>query len=211
MIVAIDGPAAAGKGTLTRLLADYFDLAWLDTGVLYRAVALRLIRRGENPHDVNIAVKAAKSLEASDLRDQELRSEAVGQTASQIAAIVEVRAELIQFQRNFAKKPPGNKKGAVLDGRDIGTVVCPDADFKIFITAAQETRAHRRYLELKRNGEAISEQAVLAATRERDTRDTQRSTSPLKLAEDAYLLDTTNLSIDAAFTALKAYISEPSN
>ena len=211
MIVAIDGPAAAGKGTLTRLLADYFDLAWLDTGVLYRAVALRLIRRGENPHDVNIAVKAAKSLEASDLRDQELRSEAVGQTASQIAAIVEVRAELIQFQRNFAKKPPGNKKGAVLDGRDIGTVVCPDADFKIFITAAQETRAHRRYLELKRNGEAISEQAVLAATRERDTRDTQRSTSPLKLAEDAYLLDTTNLSIDAAFAALKTYISGSSD
>lgn len=207
MIIAIDGPAAAGKGTLSRLLAGHYDLACLDTGALYRAVALRLKRSGGNPDDVAAAAEAAASLSAEDLRDPLLRSEEIGQLASHVAAMPDVRAALVDFQREFARHPPGGAKGAVLDGRDIGTVICPDADYKVYVTATPEARAHRRYLELREKGEDVDEQDVLTATRERDARDSGRGTSPLKPADDAYLLDTTNLSIDAAFAALKAHIS----
>ena len=207
MIIAVDGPAAAGKGTLSRLLAEHYTLARLETGSLYRAVALKMLRSGDDPEDPESAAKSAKLLKPTELHDPELRREDVGEAASKVAAIPTVRAALIEFQRDFASNPPGRTQGAVLDGRDIGTVVCPDADYKIFVTATPEARANRRFLELRQKGEAVDEQMVLAATRERDARDTERATSPLKPAADAYLLDTTNLSIDAAFAALKTYIS----
>ena len=211
MIIALDGPAAAGKGTLSRLLAEHYALAWLETGSLYRAVALRMLRNEANPKDSECARKTAEQLRPMDLQDPELRNEAVGVAASHVAAIPAVRAALIEFQRNFAVNPPGGSKGAVLDGRDIGTVVCPDADYKIYVTATSEARAHRRFLELCEKGETVDEEQVLTATRERDARDSGRATSPLKPAVDAYLLDTTNLSIDAAFAALKIYISGSSD
>ena len=207
MIIAVDGPAAAGKGTLSRLLAEHYTLARLETGSLYRAVALKMLRSGDDPEDPESAAKSAKLLKPTELHYPELRREDVGEAASKVAAIPTVRAALIEFQRDFASNPPGRTQGAVLDGRDIGTVVCPDADYKIFVTATPEARANRRFLELRQKGEAVDEQMVLAATRERDARDTERATSPLKPAADAYLLDTTNLSIDAAFAALKTYIS----
>lgn len=211
MIIAIDGPAAAGKGTLSCLVAKHYRLAWLETGSLYRAVALRMLRNGIFSINPEAASEAAQLLSADELNDPELKTERVGQTASQVAAIPEVRKALVDFQRSFALKPPGSAQGAVLDGRDIGTVVCPDADFKVYITATLEARAHRRFLELCRKGDKISEQEVLELTRERDARDTNRGISPLKPADDSYLLDTTNLSIDAAFTALKTYISGSSD
>ncbi len=211
MIIAIDGPAASGKGTLSRLVAEHFRLAWLDTGSLYRAVGLKMLRNGDDPADREAAEKAAKSLNPNELTNSELKTEVVGLAASKVAAIPEVRQALVGFQRSFAQTPPGGAQGAVLDGRDIGTVVCPDADFKVYVTASPEARAHRRFLELRDKGDTVTEQEVLAMTRERDARDTNRGASPLKTAEDAYLLDTTNLSIDAAFAALKVYISGSSN
>ena len=211
MIIAIDGPAAAGKGTLSRLLEEHYALAWLETGSLYRAVALKMLRNGEDPDDPESATNAVKLLKPSELHDPALRREDVGEAASKVAAIPSVRAALIGFQRDFAGNPPENAQGAVLDGRDIGTVVCPDADYKIYVTATPEARAHRRFLELREKGEVVDEQTVLAATRERDARDIERATSPLKPAADAYLLDTTNLSIDAAFAALKTHISGSSD
>lgn len=211
MIIAVDGPAAAGKGTLSRLLAEHYALAWLETGSLYRAVALKMLRSGDDPQDAVAAAKAVKLLKPTELHDPELRREDVGEAASIVAAIPSVRAALTGFQRDFASDPPGDARGAVLDGRDIGTVVCPDADYKFYVTATPEARAHRRFLELREKDEALDEQKVLAATRERDARDTERATSPLKPAADAYLLDTTNLSIDAAFAALKVYISGSSD
>tara|TARA_A100001037_G_scaffold136106_1_gene123299 strand:- start:671 stop:1306 length:636 start_codon:yes stop_codon:yes gene_type:complete len=211
MIIAIDGPAASGKGTLSRLVAEHFRLAWLDTGSLYRAVGLKMLRNGDDPADREAAEKAAKSLNPNELTNSELKTEVVGLAASKVAAIPEVRQALVGFQRSFAQTPPGGAQGAVLDGRDIGTVVCPDADFKVYVTASPEARAHRRFLELRDKGDTVTEQEVLAMTRERDARDTNRGESPLKTAEDAYLLDTTNLSIDAAFAALKVYISGSSN
>jgi cytidylate kinase len=211
MIIAIDGPAASGKGTLSRLVSEHFRLAWLDTGSLYRAVGLKMLRNGDDPADREAAEKAAKSLNPNELTNSELKTEVVGLAASKVAAIPEVRQALVGFQRSFAQTPPGGAQGAVLDGRDIGTVVCPDADFKVYVTASPEARAHRRFLELRDKGDTVTEQEVLAMTRERDARDTNRGESPLKTAEDAYLLDTTNLSIDAAFAALKVYISGSSN
>ena len=211
MIIAIDGPAAAGKGTLSYLVARHYGLAWLETGLLYRAVALKMLRNGVAPVDWKATSEAAQLINANELDDPELKTESVGQAASQVAEIPEVREALVCFQRSFALSPPGGAQGAVLDGRDIGTVVCPNADFKLYITATPEARAHRRFLELSEKGDEISEQEVLALTRERDARDTNRGISPLKPADGAYLLDTTNLSIDAAFAALKTYISGSSD
>lgn len=199
VVIAIDGPAAAGKGTLARRLAAHFGYAYLDTGQIYRAVALHLLQARGDPADPEAGLAAAQSLDPRTLTDPELRSVAVGAAASQVAVIPAVRAALLAFQRDFAARPPGNAPGAVLDGRDIGTVICPDADAKLFVTAMPEARAHRRYLELRAQGETISEAEVLTELLARDARDGARTVAPLRAAHDAYLLDTTNLAIDDAF------------
>ena len=197
MIIAIDGPAASGKGTLGRRLATHYGLRHLDTGLIYRAVAKKLLDGGHALQNVERAVSAAKTLEPATFQEEELKRHAVGEAASVVSALPQVRAVLLAFQREFGRMPPG----AVLDGRDIGTVVFPDADAKIFVTASPEARAHRRAAELERAGEAMAYSDVLADIRGRDERDTNRAAAPLKAASDAHLLDTTHLDIDAAFRA----------
>lgn len=209
MIIAIDGPAAAGKGTLARRIAEHFGYAHLDTGSLYRAVALALLRAGVDPSDEAAAAAAAAAIALSDLSDPGLRSEEAGQVASHVAALPAVRAALLAFQRNFAANPPGGVDGAVVDGRDIGSVVLPGADFKLFVTASEKERARRRWAELNEAGVAPHLDALLASMQERDRRDAVRPISPLVPAPGAYLLDTTDLDIDAAFADAKAYISAP--
>ena len=197
MIIAIDGPAASGKGTLGKRLAGHYGLRHLDTGLIYRAVAQAVLDAGEPLGDAACAGRAARSLDPSQFDEKALKSHKVGEAASVVSAIPEVRAALLDFQRDFGRTPPG----AVLDGRDIGTVICPDADVKLFVTASAEERARRRFCELKRAGISVSEAEVLADIKRRDERDKGRAAAPLKRAEDAVLLDTTNLDIDAAFKA----------
>jgi len=197
MIIAIDGPAASGKGTLARKIAAHFNLGYLDTGSLYRAVARDIRRLGGSLEDVATATRVARSLDASTLSDPSLRDPGVGDAASIVAKIPEVRQALLDFQRDFALQEPG----AVLDGRDIGTVVLPDADVKIFVVADTEVRARRRFNELAAHGEDVTYERVLDVIRRRDERDTSRSTSPMLPAADALLLDTTHLDIQAAFDA----------
>jgi cytidylate kinase len=206
MIIAVDGPAASGKGTIARRLASHYGLAYLDTGSLYRRVGMGMVLRGEDPADEKLAEQAALGLSGTELSDEQIRSEQAGAAASIVAADQAVRAALRAYQQDFASNPPGDVKGAVIDGRDIGTVICPNADAKLFITAGLETRAERRYLELlKREGAADYPQieADLAA---RDERDANRSASPLIQAEDACLLDTTKLDIEAAVAEAKALV-----
>ncbi len=202
MIIAIDGPAAAGKGTLARRLAEHYGLRYLDTGALYRAVGLAVVRGGGDPGDARMAEAAARRLDTALLDDPELRAAGTGVAASKVAAIPGVRAALLDFQRTFAAQPPG----AVLDGRDIGTVVCPDADVKLFVTASPEVRARRRWLELKEAGEEVPFGEILAQVRERDERDMNRAEAPLRPAPDAHLLDTSELDIEAAFRAARRII-----
>ena len=197
MIIAIDGPAASGKGTLGKRLAAHYGLRHLDTGLIYRAVAKSLLDAGRRPDDVAAAVTAAKALDPSRFDEVALKGQAVGEAASVVSAIPELRAELVAFQRDFAAKPPG----AVLDGRDIGTVICPDADVKIFVSASPEMRARRRALEYAALGKPADEAAVLADIRTRDERDQNRAAAPLRQAPDAHLLDTTHLDIDAVIRA----------
>ncbi len=197
MIIAIDGPAASGKGTLGLRIAEHFGFAHLDTGLLYRAVARDVLARGAAIDDEQVAIDCARSLDPASLSDPALRQTGVGEAASIVARVEEVRAALLQFQREFARRKPG----AVLDGRDIGTVVCPDADVKIFVTAEPEVRAERRYLERKAAGDEITYREVLDLIRQRDARDAGRSSAPMRPASDAILLDTTNLGIEAAFDA----------
>jgi len=197
MIIAIDGPAASGKGTLGKRVAAYYGLAHLDTGTLYRAVARDTLAQGGDPADRAAAAAAARALDPASFSDPHLRAQELGESASVVARHPEVREVLLAYQRAFARRP----EGAVLDGRDIGTVICPDADVKLFVTAASEERARRRFLELKQNGSPIAEAEVLADSRRRDERDRNRAAAPLRMAEDAVLLDTTNLDIDAAFRA----------
>ena len=208
MIIAIDGPAASGKGTLARRLAAQYGLAHLDTGLLYRAVAKQVLDRGADPTEEDAATAAARSLSLADVDASELRSEAIGEAASKVAAIAAVRAELVRLQRNFTRNPPNGAAGAVLDGRDIGTVICPDADVKFYVIAVVEERAKRRHAELRSRGEAIELDEVLEDLRRRDARDTERAVSPLKPAPGGHLLDTSNLSIDSAFAQAKALISK---
>ena len=208
MIIAVDGPAAAGKGTLARRLAAEFDLAYLDTGALYRAVGLSLIKKGVDAGDSDAAEAASASLDLALMDDLALRAEATGSAASKVAAVPAVRANLLEFQRNFAQHPPSGEAGAVLDGRDIGTVVCPDADLKLFVTASPEVRAERRRLEAEGRGEAADFAAILADVKARDARDMGRKDAPLKAAEDALLLDTSNLDIDAVFLRAAAHVRE---
>jgi cytidylate kinase len=197
MIIAIDGPAASGKGTLGKRLAKHYGYRHLDTGVIYRAVAKALLDAGADLTDEMIAVSAALELDPEKFGNPLLKTQAVGDAASVVSAIPKVREVLLNFQRQFAADPPG----AVLDGRDIGTVIFPDADVKIFVTASPEVRARRRAAELEQAGGRIDEAEVLADIRRRDERDSTRAIAPLKAAPDAYLLDTTHLDIDAAFRA----------
>jgi len=199
VIIAIDGPAASGKGTLARRLAQRFGLAFLDTGGLYRAAALRALESGGDPSNPKIAEAAAKAVRPEDLDDPRLREERVSDAASIVAAIPEVRAALLAFQRDFAHHPPAGFQGAVLDGRDIGTIVCPDAAVKLFVTARAEARALRRFKELQESGQAAIYQRVLQDIEHRDARDRERLTAPLRRADDAIELDTTALDADAAF------------
>lgn len=197
MIIAIDGPAASGKGTLGKRLAVHYGLRHLDTGLLYRAVAKALLDAGHPPSNQARAVAAADAIDPSSFDEAALKSHAVGEAASVVSAIPDVRAALLAFQRNFASRPPG----AVLDGRDIGTVICPQADVKIFITAKPQVRAGRRVLEFRSRGEPVDEAAVLSDILKRDERDMSRTAAPLRQAPDAHLLDTTAMDAEAAFRA----------
>ena len=202
MIIALDGPAASGKGTLARRLAQHFGLPHLDTGLLYRATARALIEAGERLDDERRAVEAARGLALMDFDEEQLRGREMGEAASVVAAIPAVRAALFDMQRSFASRP----EGAVLDGRDIGTVICPDAKVKIFVTASPETRANRRALELARRGEKVNYADVLEDIRKRDERDSHRSSAPLLAASDAVMLDTSALDVEGAFAAALAIV-----
>ena len=195
MIIAIDGPAASGKGTLAKRIADHFGLPCLDTGLLYRAVARDVARRGFRLEDRWAALAAARGLDLDTLADPALRGAAAGEAASIVAKLPEVRAALLDYQRAFANQRPG----AVLDGRDIGTAVCPEADVKIYVTATPEERARRRFVELTARGEAVTYEFVLSVIKDRDARDAGRPDAPMRQADDAILLDTTTLDIEAAF------------
>jgi cytidylate kinase len=208
LIIAIDGPAAAGKGTLARKLAHHFDFAYLDTGSLYRAVGLSVLRAGAEPSDQGEAIRASKALDVHLLVDPDLRAEATAAAASCVATMPKVRDNLLEFQQKFAMSPPDGKKGAVLDGRDIGTVVCPDADVKLFVSASADVRARRRYDELKARGESVEFAQILLDVEARDAQDRDRKDAPLRPAEDALLLDTTELDIDAVFLRAVTLASE---
>jgi len=197
MIIAIDGPAASGKGTIARQVAAVYGLHHLDTGLIYRAVAKAVLDAGHSPDDVAQATAAAVALDPTKFDDNALKAPLITEAASVVAAIPDVRQALMTYQRQFAMRPPG----AVLDGRDIGTVIAPGADVKLFVIAAPEVRAARRVRELRARGEAADEQEVLAELLRRDERDSRRTAAPLKPAPDAHLLDTTHLGIDAAFRA----------
>ena len=206
MIIAIDGPAASGKGTLAKRLADYFGFAHLDTGALYRAVALSVLRAGEEPGDAEISGRHARELEAALINDTAIRATEISAAASKVAAVAEVRAALLDFQRRFADRPPDGKPGAVLDGRDIGTVIYPAAERKIFMIADLEIRAERRFKELLDRGEAAIYARVLDDLKERDERDASRSDAPMRQSDDAMLLDTTHLDPDQTFTKALAFV-----
>ena len=206
VVIAVDGAAASGKGTLSRRLARHFGYAHLDTGLLYRATGLALIRAGKSAADETAAIKAAENLDPDALDDPALRGDAAAAAASAAAAVPGVRAALLDVQRRFAAAPPDGRPGAVLDGRDIGTVICPDADHKIFVEASLEVRAERRLKELRERGVDSIPSRVLHDMTERDARDRNRRVAPLVPAEDAYLLDTTRLDADAAFAAALEFI-----
>lgn len=197
MIIAIDGPTASGKGTVAAGVAKHYGLKRLDTGALYRAVGLAVLDAGGDPGQVDSAVRAAERLDLGAIDEHRIRSSAVGLAASKVAAMPPVRSVLLKAQRDFAADPAG----AVLDGRDIGTVICPDADVKLFVTAELPTRTDRRLRELRGRGEQISFEELQAQIAERDRRDMSRTDAPLRQAEGAHLLDTTHLSIEGAVEA----------
>ena len=204
MIIAIDGPAASGKGTIARRLAAHLALPHLDTGLIYRATARTVLDNGDRLDDPDRAVAAARGLALIEYDENRLRGADMGEAASVVAAIPQVRAALIDLQKSFAARP----SGAVLDGRDIGTVICPEADVKIFVTARPEIRAQRRALELRSRGEKVDYDEVLADIRKRDERDSGRSAAPLRMAPDAVLLDTSDLDVEAAFAAALAIVEK---
>jgi len=203
MIIAVDGPSASGKGSVSRRIAAYYGLAYLDTGVLYRAVARDMLDQGLPLDDETAAVRVARNLDFDRLDEARLRERRMGEAASKVAALAGVRQALLEMQREFAAQPGG----AVLDGRDIGTVVCPEADAKLYITASVEERAHRRFLELRAGGETVEELQVYQDILDRDRRDQERITAPLRKADDAHLLDTTKLDIEQAFEAALGLIN----
>lgn len=212
-VIAIDGPAASGKGTLARRIAERLGFAWLDTGLLYRAAGMVAVDRGADPGDERTAAAAALELVrriAAEgptlLQDPRLRGDEAAAAASKLSAVGAARTALLDFQRDFARNPPGGVRGAVLDGRDIGTVICPDADVKLFVTASVEERAARRVKELQGRGQGAIYTAVLEDLKQRDARDSQRAVAPLKQAADAFLLDTSALDADQALAAALAMI-----
>ncbi|NKN37182.1 (d)CMP kinase [Agrobacterium sp. a22-2] len=202
MIIAIDGPAAAGKGTLSRLIAEHYGFHHLDTGLTYRAAAKALIDAGLPLNDEDVAQKVAGEVELADLDRTVLSKHEIGEAASKIAVMPAVRRALVEAQRSFSKRSPGT----VLDGRDIGTVVCPDAPVKFYVTASTEVRARRRYDEIVAGGAPAEYDAIFADVKKRDERDMGRDDSPLKPADDAHLLDTSEMSIEAAFRAARDII-----
>lgn len=204
MIIAVDGPSAAGKGTLARAIAKHLGYHFLDTGSLYRMVGLAMLQAGLAVSDVKAAVAIAQKLDPMNIRDSDLRTEAVADMASQVAVIPDVRKALLDFQRQFARRQPG----AVLDGRDIGTVVCPDADLKFFVTAATDVRAHRRHAELKSLGHRLDYEDVLADIQARDERDANRAAAPTKPADDAITIDTSELDQDEVIAAVMGVIED---
>ncbi|MFC4350583.1 (d)CMP kinase [Fodinicurvata halophila] len=208
MIIAIDGPAGAGKGTLARRLAEAMGYAYLDTGSIYRAVGARLLDAGAAANDRQAALNAARNLDPADLERSDLRREAVSEAASEVAVQPDVRQALLEFQRRFTASPPGGKTGAVLDGRDVGTVVCPHADAKLFLTATPEARAERRHKELQESGVESIYARVLEDIKARDERDSRRTAAPLRPAEDAVTLDTTALNADEVFAQALRIIAE---
>lgn len=204
MIIAVDGPSAAGKGTIARAIATHLGYHFLDTGSLYRMVGLAMLKAGKTADDVKAAVGFAETLEPAKVIDKELRTETVAGMASQVAAIPEVRKALLEFQRSFAKREPG----AVLDGRDIGTVVCPDADLKFFVTASTEVRANRRLAELKSLGVKSDFKSVLEDIWARDERDAERAVAPTKPADEAIMIDTSELDRDEVIAAVMGVIAD---
>lgn len=207
IVIAVDGTAASGKGTLAKKLAAHFHFAHLDSGALYRLTALAVLEANGDPKNPDDAVSGAQSLDLTMAGDPAIRTDKVGQAASVVAAIPAVRQALFDFQRNFLMHPPGGSPGAVMDGRDIGTVICPEAAAKLYVDARPELRAHRRWLELKSMGIVRDEKGLLAELNARDAADKSRPISPLKRAPDADLLDTSDLGIDAAFAAALALVS----
>ena len=206
MIVAIDGPAGSGKGTIAKKLAEYFNLSYLDTGILYRAVALQMLTEGINENDYRSAQKVAQQVSIASIDHTGIRTRAVSDLASKIATISTVRQELLTRQRRFAQNPDPDKDGAILDGRDIGTIVCPNADFKLFIMAELEIRAKRRWKELLQSDPTVIYCEVLEEMRSRDERDTNREDAPLVVTSDALVIDTSNKSIDVSFNEAKNWI-----
>jgi CMP/dCMP kinase len=206
-VIAIDGPAASGKGTLARRLAEHFGFAHLDTGALYRATALLVLEQGGDPTDPVTAARAAGLVDPRLLPDPRLRGEAVSAAASIVAANPGVRRALLDLQRNFAAHPPRPAKGAILDGRDIGSIVCPTAEIKLFVTASAEERARRRAEELRQRGAAAILEDVLQDLKERDARDTERRAAPLTAAPDATVIDTTTLDADTVFERVSNLIA----
>ncbi|MBS8262315.1 (d)CMP kinase [Roseibium polysiphoniae] len=207
MIVAIDGPAASGKGTLARRLAEHFELRHLDTGLTYRAVAAALLAKGLPLGDEGVAIEIAQNLDLAHVDKTVLSAHEIGEAASRIAVLGGLREELVRLQKDFAAAPPG----AVLDGRDIGTVVCPDATVKLFVTASPEARAERRTAEMVSKGQEAEYTSVLEDLKRRDERDSQRTVAPMKQADDAHLLDTTEMDIETAFQAAVDIVSQACN
>jgi len=207
VIIAIDGPAGSGKGTLAKRLAAHFGFAHLDTGLIYRAVGHAMLRAGLDPEDKAAAERAAKALDPATFADPALRGDDAANAASKVSAIPAVRAALLEFQRRFAVSPPGGAPGAVLDGRDVGTVVCPDAPVKLFLTATPEVRAERRVKELRERGLEAIYARVLQDLNERDARDRARAVAPLTPATDALVLDTSTLDADAVFDLALRHIA----
>jgi cytidylate kinase len=207
IVIAVDGTAASGKGTLAKRLAAHFHFAHLDSGALYRLTALAVLDAKGDPRNEADAVRGAQSIDLTMAGDPAIRTDVVGQAASHVAGIPAVRKALFDFQRGFLMKPPGGSHGAVMDGRDIGTVICPEAAAKLYVDARPELRAHRRWLELRGMGIERDEKGLLAELNARDAADKSRPISPLRQAPDADLLDTSDLGIDAAFAAALALVS----
>jgi cytidylate kinase len=207
-IIAIDGPAAAGKGTLARRLAAHYGFAYLDTGLLYRAVGCRLLDQGDDPCEAAAAVAAARSLSSEALENPVLRSDEMALAASQVAVIPNVRQALLRFQQHFAASPPEGASGAVIDGRDIGTVVCPETPYKLFVTAGLEERANRRLKELRERGIESIHGRVLQEMKDRDARDSRRDIAPLAKSEGALLIDTTEMDAEKVFSVALDHLSK---